>query len=162
MTASPCRAGTPRWTRGPKKALSSVWDEALPCFYGNAPAFLRHDHFHPPVFSPPGWGRVRGDRICLAVPPGRDPTRGNPVIDEEVTDGVRPALGKVEVGGLRPTAIRIAVNADAPLRLIFQDGHERIELSHGSGRRLGVVRRKEDIAQGQHQAVLGFAGLEFG
>jgi len=48
------RAGTPRRARGPKKALSSVWDEALPCFCAHAPAFPRHDHFHPPVFSPPG------------------------------------------------------------------------------------------------------------
>ena len=33
---------------------------------------------------------------------------------------------------------------------------------HGSGRRLGLIWREEDIAQGQHQPVRGFACLECG
>src|SRR5713101_7141186 len=87
-----------------------------------------------------------GTRLYCGSALTRLPSRGT--ITSTRRFSRRPAWGKVEVVGLRPPAIRIAFDADASLRLLFQDGHERRELAQGSGRRLGVVRRKEDIAQG--------------
>src|SRR5262245_53270053 len=119
-----------------------------------------HDYFHSPVLSPSGSSVIGGDRLCFSVPPGDNAIGGNTIVNEEVADCVGSALREIEVVGLWASAVRVTCNPNTPFGLLLQESHQRIKLPHSGRGELSLIGSKEDIAQSQHKAALGFLGLE--
>ena len=85
-----------------------------------------------------------------------------PFCEQEAADSVSTALRELQVVGIRSHTIGMAFDHHLTLRILLQEGDQRIEIAQRSSAEVRLARLKEDIAQREHQAAVGLPCLQGG